>query len=616
MTRNLLRTIALTGLISALAGATNAADVAVPRTITANTTWTADNVYFISGYTFVVTPAGAAAPTVLTIEPGTVIKGRQKAGGGEAAALVITRGAQIEAEGTAASPIIFTSELDTLDGNLGPDDTNLWGGLVMLGRAQINSRANDAVVAAPIVDQIEGFSVAAGETDYITFGGNDDTDNSGTLRYVSIRHGGDVLGTANEINGLTLGGVGSGTLIEFIEVFANKDDGIEFFGGTVDVRYAATVFGKDDGFDYDQGWRGRGQFWFTLGGASTQESADKGGEWDGATAPLNATPLGSATLYNLTFIGNGEGGLANTAVNIRDNGSAKVYNSVFVDFAKMLDIENDAQVDAAGAAIPATTDRIDFRNNVFWSHVPANNTAAGLNARTNGTNAAFTEAFFGDAAFANTIANPALGGISRTDNAGLDPRPAAGSPALSGAAGVPADGWYVSTDYKGAFAPFAQTWLDGWTKLSRDGYLKAVAGGTAQKFSNVSSRCFVGTGDQAAIPGFVIEGTAAKTVLIRAVGPTLGLPAPNGFGLGGVLADPVLSLKRGGSTVRTNDDWSDADNAVEIAAAAARVGAFPTPVDSADAAILITLEPGVYTAIAEGKGGTTGIALVEVYGVD
>ena len=617
MNRGLLKSFALTGLIAALAGAVHAADVNAPRIINASTTWTADNTYFLSGYIFVVTPAGATSPTVLTIQPGTVIKGRQKVGGGEAAALVVTRGAQIQAAGTASSPIVFTSELDNLAGNLGPDDVQLWGGLVLLGRAQINSRANDAIVAAPVVDQIEGFSVAAGETDYITFGGNEDADNSGTLRYVSIRHGGDVLGTANEINGLTLGGVGSGTTIEYIEVFANKDDGVEFFGGSVDVRHLVTAFGKDDGFDYDSGWRGRGQFWFTIGGASTTESADKGGEWDGATAPLNALPLSNTAIYNATFIGNGAGGLNNTAINARDNASARVYNSVFVDYNKMLDLENDVQVDAAGTPVPATTDRIEFRNNVWWSHVAGNNTAAGLNARPTGNNAAFTEAFFTDTAFNNVIANPALAGISRTANAGLDPRPTAASPALTGAVStVPNDGWYVKTDYKGAFAPYTATWMQGWTKLSREGYLRQIVAGLNQEFVNVSTRCFVGTGDQVAIPGFSIDGTSPKTVLVRVVGEKLGLPPPAGFGVAGTIADPILTLKRSGTTIATNDNWDEAENAVDVAAATAAVFAFSLPAGGKDAALLVTLDPGVYTAIAEGKDGATGVVLVEVYAVD
>lgn len=594
-------------LAATLASTASAANIDVPRTIAADTTWTADNVYFLDGYTFVLPPA------VLTIQPGTVIKGRQKLAGGEAAALVITAGARINAAGNANQPIIFTSELDPLDGSLGPDDSSLWGGLVILGRATINSRADSGVVAAPVTDQIEGFAVAGSEVPYVTYGGTDDADNSGTLRYVSIRHGGDVLGTANEINGLTLGAVGSGTTIDHIEVFANKDDGVEFFGGTVSLRYYVAAFGKDDGVDYDQGWRGRIQFALVIGGSSTTEAQDKGGEWDGATAPLNAAPLGgSQGIYNVTFIGNGAGGIDNTAINVRDNVTAKVYNSVFVDYNNMIDIENDANVDASGNAVPATTDRITFENNVWWSHVAANNNAAGFNARPTGNNAAFTQAFFTNAAFDNTIANPALLAISRIDDGGLDPRPGAGSPALTGPfKTVPADGWYVQTAYKGAFASDRPTWLQGWTKLSREGYLTNLSG-IDQEFGNISTRCTVGTGDNVAITGFVITGTEAKLVLLRAVGPQLG-QAP--YNVGGVLADPVLELKQNDTTIASNDDWSAAANAVEIAAAAEAVFAFPLDNDNLSSGLLLSLEPGQYTAVVSGKNGGTGVALVEAYAV-
>ncbi|MGH8019414.1 MAG: T9SS type A sorting domain-containing protein [Opitutaceae bacterium] len=601
MIRGLLENSALAGVLAAAAVTVHAADVNVPRVINANTTWTADNTYFISGYSFVVTPSGATAPTVLTIEPGTVIKGRQKAGGSEGAALVISAGAQIVAEGTASNPIIFTSELDNLEGNLGIEDSNLWGGLVILGNATINSRSDDAVVAAPVTDQVEGFSVSGAEVDHITFGGTADTESSGTLRYVSIRHGGDALSTANEINGLTLGGVGSGTTVEYIEVFANKDDGIEFFGGTVDLRYAVTAFGRDDGFDYDQGWRGRGQFWFSIGATSNNPEAvqDKAGEWDGATSPSTATPAGGSAVFNATFIGNGSGSVNNTAINIRDAAQAGLFNSVVTEFNKGFDVENDAGT-------------VDFESNIWWSHVTANNTIAGLNARPGGT---FDLSALFVAAKDNIIANPALAGISRIDDGGLDPRPAEGSPALTGPfKAVPAGGWYLQTEYKGAFAPDGATWLDGWTKLSADGYLAEVEDGeSGADFANISTRCFVGTGDSIAIPGFVIDGEGSKTVLIRAVGPELGV-AP--FNVAGVLADPVMDLKQNGASIANNDDWGSNANAAEIVTTSTTVGAFDLATGSTSAVLLTTLEPGSYTVTVSGKAGATGVVIVEVYRVD
>jgi hypothetical protein len=608
MNRSLLSHLTLLGLAAALPLSASAADVDVARTITANTTWTSANTYFLSGYTFVV------APAVLTIEPGTVIKGREKGGGTEAAALVITRGAQIMAEGTPGEPIIFTSELDDLAGSLGPADTQLWGGLVVLGNASINSRADSAVVTAPVEDQVEGFAVTGAEVDYITFGGDEDADNSGVIRYVSIRHGGEVLGTANEINGLTLGGVGSGTTIDHIEVFANKDDGVEFFGGTVSLKYFVAAFGKDDGIDYDQGWRGGVQFAFVIGDANATEAMDKGGEWDGATAPLTATPLGNTTgIFNLTMVGNGPGGINNTAFNLRDNASGKVYNSVIVDYNKMIDLEDDVSVGAGGNEV-ATTTRIEFANNVWWSHVAANNNAAGFNARPAGINAAFTEAFFTTAAFGNTIANPLLVNLSRTNAGLLDPRPAAGSPALTGPfTSVPNDGWYTQANYKGAFAPGAATWLQGWTKLSTEGYLANLTAGADQKFGNISTRCNVGTGDNVAIVGIIINGNDPKTVLIRAVGQPLE-DAP--YNLTGVLQDPTLTVYSGQAVIAANDDWEDNANAQEIEDTSIALGIGLFPIDPSDAAVLVTLEPGAYTAIVNGAGGTTGIAIVEAYGVD
>lgn len=583
------------GLLAALCGSAFAANVTVPRTITSNTTWTKDNTYILEGYTFVV------APAQLTIQPGTVVKGKQTTGAG-AAALIITHGAKIDASGTAEEPIIFTSELDQLNGNLTQADTQLWGGIIILGNAVINSRANSQPAGTPAQDQIEGLSVTGAESGYATFGGTDDNDNSGTLRYVSIRHGGAVIGGDNEINGLSLGGVGRGTTIEYVEVFANKDDSIEFFGGTVNVRYFVSAFGNDDGIDYDQGWRGRMQFALVIGTDITSESQDKGGEWDGATSPVTATPIGGGEFYNLTFIGIGSAGRANTALNIRDNAIAKVYNSVFTDYSKMIDIENDNS-DRFNAG------DVDFKNNVWWSHVSANNTAAGFNARPTGT--VNPEIFWTDTARNNTIADPQLTGISRTANKGLDPRPKAGSPALTAPfATVPNDGFFTQANYKGAFSSTG-LWIAGWTKLAKDGYLVDAQitlppSTGSNRLYNMSVNTTLAVGEQV-VPGFVVEGNGSRNVLIRAIGPGL-----TQFGVGGVLADPTITLNRisGGvaSVVATNDNWASS-----LAATFTSAGAFGLTNGSTDAALQANLLPGSYTVTVQGKTGNSGQVLVEVY---
>lgn len=589
-----MKSLLLAGVVAALAGPLAAANIPVSGNINANATWTADNVYTLNGYVFVANNA------TLTIEPGTVIKGAVSSGSG-AAALVITRGAKIMAEGTAENPIIFTSELDELNGNLTKEDTGLWGGLVILGRASINSRSDGTVVGAPIEDQVEGFSVTGDQTALITFGGNDDADNSGVLRYVSIRHGGAVIGTANEINGLTLGGVGSGTTIDHIEVFANKDDGIEFFGGTVNASHIVLAFGNDDGLDFDQGYRGNVQFVFSIQSDISSDRGDKAIEWDGATTPLTADPKSVVTVANGTFIGIGPDGGANTAVNIRDAVEARLYNSIFVNFDKILDVEND--VDDGPNPAPVLS------GNVFFSHVAANNTAVGLNARPDG--AVDATALIADAT--NTIADPALRSISYGADGQLDPLLPAGSAYLTGAQQIEGVG-LTATDYRGAFGE--TNWAAGWTKLSADGYFGTTGGGddgvpnkiagSTGKPVNFSARGMVGSGGDILIGGFVIGGSQTQQVAIRAVGPGLAE-----FDLPNALADPVLELYSGDTKIAENDDWTEA--AGERASSA---GAFPLPAGSADAIIIANLAPGNYTAQVRGKNGATGVALVEVFEVD
>ena len=196
----------------------------------------------------------------LTIEPGVVIKG-EAGTGANATALLIARGATLMANGEASRPIIFTSVADEItpenilagqfeSPNLEPTVNGLWGGLIVLGNATISaSNANGDISEV----QIEGIPTSDPNGLY---GGADDTDNSGIIRYVSIRHGGANIGSGNEINGLTLGGVGSGTVIENIEVVGNQDDGIEWFGGTVNVTNALVWNAGDDGLDTDQAWSG------------------------------------------------------------------------------------------------------------------------------------------------------------------------------------------------------------------------------------------------------------------------------------------------------------------------------------------------------------------------
>lgn len=227
----------------------------ISSNITSNTTWYADTVYQLGGRITVTSGA------TLTIQPGTVIKG-EAGTGSNATALLVARGGKLMAEGTASLPIIFTSVADEItpemvaagnfaSPNLDPTVNGLWGGVLIMGNAKISPKPGTAGELLEV--QIEGIPTSDANGLY---GGNNDADNSGVVKYVSIRHGGTNIGSGNEINGLTLGGVGNGTVIENIEIVANQDDGIEYFGGTITTKNVISWNCGDDALDTDQSFGG------------------------------------------------------------------------------------------------------------------------------------------------------------------------------------------------------------------------------------------------------------------------------------------------------------------------------------------------------------------------
>lgn len=423
-------------------------------------TWTKENCYLLDGYVFL------EAGGILNIEEGTVIKGKGSPSTGDvASALIITVGAQIFAEGTADDPIIFTSEEDDVEdpSDLEAIDRGLWGGLILLG---------DATIARPGgTDNIEGIPA---DQDKATFGGTDDTDNSGMLRYVSIRHGGAVISNGDEINGLTLGGVGSGTTIEYIEVFANDDDGIEWFGGTVSVNYATVAFCKDDAYDYDFGWRGKGQFWFTI---LDTDVSGRGGEHDGAS-PDGENPFSKPTIANATVIGPGadafpEGDGGDIGLLFRDRAGGQYWNSIITQFPGVaLAVEDlDGDGDSYNNLINGD---LAFANNIWWDFGVGNDINDFATLSDDDTPLADDKDLISTlAAGGNTAEDPLLAGVSRTTNMGLDPRPQENGPAGQNVATID-DDYFVSTTFKGAFDPTADLWIRNWTALSEYGYLGDV----------------------------------------------------------------------------------------------------------------------------------------------
>lgn len=275
--------------------------IEIKSNITTNTTWETGKVYVLSGRIAVT------AGVTLTIQPGVIVKG-EVGSGANATALLIARGAKIMAEGTASQPIIFTSVADEIapgqiaSPNMEPTLEGLWGGVLIMGRAR-GSFAGD-------VQEIQIEGIPASDINGL-YGGNDDADNSGVLKYVSIRHGGANIGEGNEINGLTLGGVGSGTVIENIEVVANQDDGIEWFGGTVSVKNALVWNSGDDAIDTDQAWAGTLDNFIVICGINTDHAL----EIDGPEGSYNA----AHTIRNGSIKGHPNSELADFRAGARGN---------------------------------------------------------------------------------------------------------------------------------------------------------------------------------------------------------------------------------------------------------------------------------------------------------
>ncbi|MBP9151828.1 MAG: hypothetical protein KBF73_06060 [Flavobacteriales bacterium] len=282
--------------------------------LTEDETWDASRIYYLQGR--VVVPSGVT----LTIAAGAIIKGNL---GTEtnASALVVAKGGRIIAQGTASNPIIFTSELDNIEigekagTNLTKTDNEKWGGIIILGNAPISAENGD------VSANIEGIPANLG---YGVYGGSDAADDSGILNYVSIRHGGITIGEGNELNGLTLGGVGTGTSISNIEIYATLDDGIEFFGGTVNVSNALVFFQGDDGLDVDQNYSGTVDGFAVIHGDGI--GTDEGLEIDG---PEGATNLnGQFTIKNgickyVDAVGSG------SAADLKSKGQGTLENVTF-----------------------------------------------------------------------------------------------------------------------------------------------------------------------------------------------------------------------------------------------------------------------------------------------
>ncbi len=235
----------------------------------------------------------------LNIDAGTKIVADEST----TAFLSIQQGSKINAEGTSINPIVFTSPSEV---------PGSWGGIIINGYATINTGVT-----------------AEGEGGTGTYGGTNDFDNSGTIMYVRVEYAGKILGTDNELNGFSFNGVGNGTTVDYIEAYKGADDGIEFFGGTVNVSHAVSIDNGDDSFDWTHGWRGTGTYWY----AEQLTQGDRGVEADNNGDDNTATPYSNPTLSNVTLIGFNDDGL-NTGMRLREGTKGTISNVLVYGFPK------------------------------------------------------------------------------------------------------------------------------------------------------------------------------------------------------------------------------------------------------------------------------------------
>ena len=297
----------------------------ITSNITVNTTWDRDTTYVLGGYVYVTSNA------VLTIESGTVIYGYDGILFSKGA-LIITKGAQINAVGCETSPIVFTSGLKV-------KTRGDWGGLILLGKASINQPGG--------VANVEGITPSS----LTEYGGGltpDDNDNSGTLQYVRVEYAGVALSPNNEINGLTMGGVGNGTTIDHIMVSYSNDDSYEWFGGTVNGKYLIAFRGIDDDFDTDNGFRGKLQFGIGLRDKGVADvSGSKAFESDNDASASNNTPQTAPTFCNFTCTAGGDtttNALYTAGAHIRRWSHMNLYNSIIMGYPKGLLIDANSKV--------------------------------------------------------------------------------------------------------------------------------------------------------------------------------------------------------------------------------------------------------------------------------
>ncbi|WP_019960069.1 hypothetical protein [Woodsholea maritima] len=413
--------------------------------ILSDLTLTADGVYFIDGPVFigedlgpdVANPLSSGSAGSLNIPAGATIAG---ASGNDY--IVVARGSKINALGTQNDPIVFTSAADIIatKTNTPRDGDNTargeWGGLVINGRAPINACIDGSAVGGS--QDCE----KSGEGSSGLFGGDNVADNSGTLQYVQVRYAGFEVNNEDELNGIAFQGVGNGTTVDHIQVHNNFDDGVEFFGGTVNAKYLVMTGNRDDNIDYTDGYTGSLQFIVVTQRGDAGSKDPRGFEMDNLDGGNDSLPRSNARIANFTLIGVADSVDSDEGILLRRGTAGHFLNGIVVDFNKgCFDVDSDAtkaQFDGGNLIV----------DSVFIDC---------------GAGKSFTDTDgFGEAVFAGGAHNVDGAGTNTMEgifSGSVEQAVAATNPTTMGA-------FFTATDYIGAFAPTegpAGSWASGWT---------------------------------------------------------------------------------------------------------------------------------------------------------
>lgn len=450
-------------------GTTTGQTITVSGRIISDTTFRKGNTYILRGLVYI------ANNKTLTVEAGTVVKG--SFGGADVAALIITRGAKLVANGTASEPIIFTSSSPN-------PQSGDWAGIVLCGKAPINTSFNGTAGLFEVEGGINNASGdgLAGSGDLVVPAPVSD-DSSGVLRYVRIEYAGYAFQPDKEINSLTMAAVGSKTVIEYVQTYLAKDDAFEWFGGTVNCRYLVACKTQDDDFDTDNGYSGKVQFGLAMRDSLIADaSRSEAFESDNNAGGTTATPKTTVVFSNMTAIGpratsaNVGSSLYRAGAHIRRNSEMSLFNSVIIGWPLGIDVDGTTGTATSanvGVGLILANNFLGGNTDSIKYSAPAGSTYTTADLVT----------YFKGAGVANTILNgtlPANLFVQPFNYATPDPTPFGNAVSIVGTLANPpvprasfthpkvTDPFFIQTNFIGAIAPAGPlaSWWKGWTRFN------------------------------------------------------------------------------------------------------------------------------------------------------